>query len=110
MQTNAVDIIGEISPMAKEKILSGEVQIEDEVLEDIATASNEAIAEIARRIENGTYNISSETQHQWEMIISSVTGEYFHGMQDAAKSGSAAKLKNALRAYIIQLEDLYRQL
>ncbi|MDR2711854.1 MAG: hypothetical protein LBB91_01920, partial [Clostridiales bacterium] len=59
----AIDLIGENSPEAKRKILSGETSINKKDLETLTGKSNEEISELAAKIEDGTYKkIKQETQ------------------------------------------------
>jgi len=54
--SEALDIIGEISPEAKAKILSGDVNIDKKALVDLAAKPDKAdITELALMIEEGTY-------------------------------------------------------
>jgi len=53
--SETLDIIGEASPEAKRKILSGEISIDKKVLEALSSAPKEDIHEFAARIEDGTY-------------------------------------------------------
>ena len=52
---DAIDAIGEASPEAKRMIIDSEVRIDKKDLLGMADMSSEEIAEIAARIENGTY-------------------------------------------------------
>ena len=52
---DAIDAIGKVSPEAKRMIIENEVKITKKELVEMSTLSKEEIAEIAARIEDGTY-------------------------------------------------------
>ena len=118
--------IGEISPEAKRKILSGEVPINKSKLEALATAPSEKTEAVAIEIEEGTYNrrvtrdtveidtdkngTPAPTELQQLGVIISNFAKNFDSMLKKQNTGGAKELKSVIRAYIDQLEDLYGSL
>ena len=131
--SEGVDAIGEVSPEAKRLILADEVRIDKNVLEKITAMAADEIESIALSIENGTYEKKkSETAapgedasygdgaspgnqapgtHQLDAAIDLITDDYYFAqLRKHTRNDDTAEFKNALRAYISMLEDLYRQL
>jgi len=125
----AIDAIGAASPVAKGKILSGEVSIDKKVLEGLSSSPQEEIAELAASIEDGTYEKRkpgslSQTEggdtanpgsgsggmRPFEAAIAKITDELLRELRKNAGSDDKTELKTSLRSYIDMLEDLYRQL
>ena len=115
--------IGEISPDAKRKILSGEVRVGKSRLEELSSASKDEIKQIADAIESGTFEGGARRSAAHEAEISDETPAFpelqklndiisdfaknFNNMFRKVKSSAPAELKPVLRSYIDRLEELY---
>ena len=122
----AVKAIGNISYAAKEKILSGQVQIGRNRLRELSNSSDEEIEAIATQIENNEYEnrpSDSSTSDQESEIpkamlpeikqLNQMVKEFAVDFQAALirlGNGKSAELKVVLRSYIEQLEDLYKRM
>ena len=135
----AIDAIGESSPEAKRRILSGEMSINKNVLEGLSSWPKEDIVELAAKIEEGSYErkrTGSEQEGaadvqglQWPSAQITPGGEgdgvEVSGMSpfeaaiariteelfaELRKQSSTEDVKSALRSYINMLEDLYSQI
>ena len=132
---DALTKIGEISPEAKRKILSGEVPINKSKLEALASSPFEKTEAVATEIEEGTYNrkaargleqfevkndgtqnpteparTASTTELQQLGVIISNFAKNFDSMLKKRNTADSKELKTVIRAYIDQLEDLYGSL
>jgi len=130
--SRAFEIIGEISPEAKSKLLSGEVAIDKKKLEALTSMSNEEIEAIVTEIDDGSYkrrtpaaSLPVETRDTavyieltdtelserqiLEAAVQTITNGYNYVLQQAG-NGSIAALRPALRSYTDSLEDLLRSL
>ena len=171
--SEAIKSIGEVSPEAKRKILSGEIRINNNKLEALSSASGEEIEALATKIEDGSYErvapgtgkksggeasspegettesagrvsvpegetiesagrvsvpegetmghaptlmevgIASDSIHpeirQFNALIRYFTSN-FNAMFQQRNNDVTVELKSALRSYIDQLEDLYRNI
>ena len=123
----AVDAIGDISPEAKLKILSGESNINKKDLEALAGESKEKIKTVAEKIAKGEYekekpaerktaerenlndNVSSGMR-SLNKAIDNITDAFFTERSIINGESDMQGLKSALRTYIDRLETLYRQL
>ena len=131
----AIDSIGEISPEAKRKILSGRARIGKNRLEALASASEEEIKEVATAIESGVFEgrvrrssnletsenempysgsadsaTSAEAQlHKLNDIISDFANS-FNSMLGKSNSYNPTELRAVLRTYIDRLEGLYKSI
>jgi len=111
--------IGNASPEAKRKILSGEIAINRNKLELLSSASNEEIEAVAAQIEDGSYMrraprapISDAVLpeiRQLNVIIKDFASS-FNSMFQELNNGGTVQLKSVIRSYIDQLEDLYRNI
>ena len=127
--SDAIDAIGETSPEAKRKILTGRVQIGKNRLEALSSASHEEIKTIAAAIESGVFEGgraqrgSARMQEDSDLELSSAFPELkklndiisdfaknFNNMLRKASADNPVELKTVLRSYIEQLEDLYRSI
>ena len=126
----AIDAIGKASPAAKKMVLSGEVNVGKQVLEALASKSQEFIEEVALQIEDGSFDrktldLSSPDEKGGAgtagsgaasaapkpyAVISSLTSGFNTELRRLTKVGDALELKAALRAYIDMLEDYYKQI
>ena len=128
----AIDAIGDVSPEAKRKVLSGEVPIEKKVLQELSTKPKDEITAIAEMIEDGSYvkekpqvaasagsqehisgpsaTVANSTTLIADRDIDRITDEFFAELSRYRKEGNAAGAKAALRSYIDRLEDLYKRL
>ena len=118
-----IDRIGEISPEAKRKILSGDVDVDKRELIGFSSKQKGDIEVLATEIEEGTYkkNLNFEpepvkdedTTDRYLAELSRV-GTIIDGLEDdiqkklqrLSKNGSIEKLKKALSAYINSLERI----
>ena len=122
----ALSSIGEVSSEAKRKILSGEVHISKNRLEELSSADPNEIEATAIQIEEGIFqgrtprrppsNEDELSDHsilpeikQLNIIISNFARN-FNDMYSELNNGDSVKLKVVLRSYIDQLEDLYRNM
>ena len=129
--SEAIDAIGEVSPEAKNKILSGEVRINKNMLERLASDQTGDIAEIAARVEDGSFvrkradnsgadatdndanpqdSISTSSMNPFEATIARISEELVSELRKQTTNGNTGELKSALRSYIAMLEDLYSQI
>jgi len=108
----AIDAIGELSPDAKRKILSGEANISRIALRGLSEASREEIEEIAAAIESGEYEAmkTAEQTSQEQQNPVSVIRAGTRRLNVVIKKGDKPEMKIALRSYIETLEDLYKLL
>ena len=130
---DSIAAIGEASPEAKRKILSGELKMDKKVLEGISLRPKEEIEAVVAEIVDGTYekkpsatpamdelegycNTGSEFDsgstktQRLENIVAMITNGYDSFLQKTGKKYGVGKLKTALRAYIDSLEVLYRNI
>ena len=125
----AIEAIGLISPEAKQKILTGEVKIDKKVLERLASAAAEEVAELAASIVDGAYEKRKpenpatpepgliddgifDGEQPLDMVISRISRDiaFYSGLRNRVSGGGTSELKSALRSYIDILEDLYEQM
>ena len=126
----AINAIGEASPEAKRKILSGEMSINKNHLQKLQAGSNEDIKQTAEKIEDGTFDkkkaAKTETaaaieetgagdpdraaSHPLETAISIIADEFYSYIRAFAGDGGEETVKMALRAFIDTLEEMYSQL
>ena len=116
-----ITLIGEESPEAKRKILSGEVNINKIKLESLSSAPTDEIKLVATEIEDGTYQRRAPQEpiqikddilpeiRQLNVVIKDFANN-FNSMFRQLSNGGAVGLKPVLRSYIDQLEDLYRNI
>ena len=95
----AIDIIGEYSHKAKKKILSGEVRIDKQVLQELSSWQEDDILRLAMEIENGSFRkkpppASSEKTPS--------------GVPNRQKQYTKTEIKEALKNCIHLLEKIYR--
>ena len=128
-----IDAIGETSPEAKRKIISGEMNIDRKYLRGLASNPNEDLHAIAAEINDGTFTknkpdpqandiegnngaataVTTEAAAEAQALSVAVAevGDCFSaGLLLINKSGNMAELKAALRSGIDALEDLYRSM
>jgi len=129
--SEAIDAIGEVSPEAKSKILSGEVKINKNMLERLASDKNGELTEVASQIEDGSFmkkspkgsdvdvsdsNVNSPGSsgatgmNPFESTIARISEELVTELRKHATSSNTGELKSALRSYITMLEELYSQI
>jgi len=120
----AISAIGEVSPEAKRDILAERTRISRKELRELLAGSEENIAKVAAKIENGTFEEeraavrATEQESPVELIlsgirtlnaaISRVSNDLPSELQNIAGSSDKTELKTALRSHIDMLEDLYR--
>lgn len=127
--TKVIDAIGEVSPEAKAKILSGDVAIDKKELQRLASASDDEVSKLAFDIENGTYKkpIAKEpdsivdsigsaggtpgqrAQQPTVLPIGAVADRAYKVFSETAATGTKTEIRKALRALIDELENLYAQ-
>jgi len=121
---DAIDAIGEVSPEAMRKIISGEVAINKNKLKALLSEQAEDIASTVVEIEEGTYerrkpaapqaaesdrspaSLPPEVQ-RFCSGVNSITHDFSYELQELSNSGGIAELRTALRSYIDKLEDFY---
>ena len=125
--SEAIEAIGEISPEARRKILSGEIDINKRELESLSSKPKEDIAALAAEIEAGNYEkstsevpapdqidsltnrISAELR-RLDTIINSTMKAFNSRLRKLSEYGGKAEYKTALRSYINMLEEMYRNI
>jgi len=127
--SKGVEAIGNHSPDAKMKILSGETRISRTTLQSLSAMPPEDIAAIASMIDDGTYSRDSLNElmqpggtgpggvdagggnssfvQSLEDIFSKTAEKISSELTKLSSQGDAAEIKSALRAYISMLEDIY---
>ena len=124
--SKTIDEIGKVSPEAKMKILSGEVSINKNVLQEHASKPKEEISEIATKIEEGTYekrasetpvtnntNTSNQNNNivqRLNNIITKATDDINTELKNINGIDERAESKIALQAFINTLEGIYKGL
>jgi len=130
--SKAIDAIGESSPEAKQKVLSGEATINKNHLQKLSKCEEENISAIAAEIVEGNFNKknkatpstpentdpSNPTQSDLAQITSlplkapleKATKDFQSDLRKLMTIDDAASLKTTLRAYIDTLETLYKQM
>ena len=129
--SEGIDIIGGISPEAQRKVLSGEVVINKQELEKMASKPMEEVEEIVAEIEDGTYNrverrkaaasAATETEKYADdstpeevrginSTISRITDGFYVQLRNHMKNADLEEIKSAIRSYIVLLEELYREI
>ena len=125
--SDAISAIGEISPYAKDKILSGEANISRWRLQELSRGSKEELVETAERIKNGTYELhslgasTSETgstkpsaqdklSPPWMAELSSIADNFNAGIKNMANLEDPEKVKSSIRSLIDMLSDLYAKM
>ena len=112
---DALIVLGEVSPEAKLSILSGETRVTRAELDAMLAGSDEAVAEIAESIENGTFaersadktDTSNRTLDSAFFRISDLIKRELTGL---SKTYSPEEVKTALRSHIVTLEEIYKQI
>ena len=125
--STAICAIGEISPYAKQKILSGEANISRRQLQELANGNEKEIAETAARIKAGTHELrrsgesasingsaNSLTQNKeappWVAELSSIAHNFNTGLKSMASIEDPKKVRNSIRSLIDMLNDLYEKI
>ena len=125
----AINSIGQASPEAKSKILSGEVKLDKKALASLVSVQKEDIKSVAAEIEGGTYEkkrpeapVPADTDNGGPSgSLSADSGSLEHALGGVADglnialrtytgNRDTAELKSALRSYIDTLEGLYMSL
>jgi hypothetical protein len=119
---DAINLIGDTSPEAKAKILSGEIAIDRNKLEALNAAPKEEIEAVATQMKEGAYvrrtprNPASLSAASMLPEIKQLNGiirdfaNNFNSMCRQLQTDDKAELNPVLRTYIDQLEDLYRNM
>ncbi|MDR2600482.1 MAG: hypothetical protein LBC73_09440 [Oscillospiraceae bacterium] len=129
---NVIEAIGRISKDAKQEILLEKTKISRKKLRGLSDASEHEITEIARSIEDGTFDIeelriklesqsdkSSNTELDSNDYINdivrslvtpiiSAANSFGANLQNLKQNSNSNDVKSMLRAYIDDLEKLYR--
>ena len=127
--SDAIGIIGEVSPEAKEKILSGTANISRNRLQELASAPQDEIDETIEKILDGTHprrisgshnqttmdNTQSNNTQIYEQLslddfITKITDEFTVGVKNLNLSADSTASKEKLRLYIKMLEELYNRI
>ena len=109
----AIDAIGEISPEAKRKILSGEANIDKKELSTLPAMTNKEIEEAAVKIAEGTYargKHERETDGSQVADAGKIADSVYSELRKLTADGGRAELKTVLRACIDRLEEIYRNI
>jgi len=123
---DTLNFIGEFSPEAKRKILTGEIQISKNRLEALSSVPKDEIAAAVAQIEDGLFegraprqspggkdDLSSDSTlpeiKQLNTIINNFARNFDAVLSQLSKDDSV-KLKKLLRSTIDQLEDLYKNM
>ena len=120
----AIEVIGEISPEAKVKILSGEILINKKELEVLSSGSKEEIEALAVKIEEGVYervtpkaalpvddvgDSGFDVVRQLSAAVKDRT-EGFHAVLQSLDGDDKEGMQTALRSLIDALEEFYKTL
>ena len=120
----AIDAIGETSPDAKKKILSGEATVDKKELGELSAKSKEEIKEFAEAIETGAYEKQKNASHtpagQEKTVdsiragmrylntgINKISNGVSAELPGIIKKSDRSELKTTLRSYIDKLEYFY---
>ena len=129
---SAIDAIGEVSPEAKARILSGKIVIDKKKLRLLASGQNDDIKALATAIDDGTYKrrpsaptVSSVSPaapaspdtfgsflsegERLKSAIGNIASSYSSAMQRLGKAADMSELRTLLREYIDTLEDALRR-
>ena len=108
----AITAIGEISPEAKRKILSGEIPVDKKKLQTLSAEPKELIEKIAASIETGAYEkekaaVNAPPEHGTpaELILSEMKV-----LNAVIRNGDITELKTALKLCIDNLKGLYKRM
>ena len=124
---DAIDAIGLASPIAKQMILSEEVRIDKKDLDALSKAQQDEIAEVAKQIENGTYNNKGEqadppTQaptptttalagiDPLDAAIAKMAAVFQATLPGVTRKADKTRLQAKLRASIDALESIYSRI
>ena len=124
--SKAIDAIGENSPEAKQKILSGEATLTKKHLQELAKGEDENVTAIASEIAEGTYakrkpatpadkqgggasGPPDKNALPLKPAIDQSVKDFQSDLRKLTSSDDAAKLKTTLRTFINTLEALYKQ-
>jgi len=113
--------IGKESMEAKNSILSGEARISRKQLRELSSATEDGIAEKAIEIETGKYeagnksatsNVSNESANRHPLVaeIINQTKKFIKIVQSPETNADSDDLKKSIRSFIINLEDLNKQI
>ncbi|MDR2714036.1 MAG: hypothetical protein LBB42_00665 [Coriobacteriales bacterium] len=125
-----IDALGELSPNAKKKILSGEVAIDKKELEALATLPNKELIKLAKAIDKGSYDKSTFSHtapaneglpsfdpkgtQKASALLKTATNDFQRELQLLAINSDSADrnvaLKAALKAHLTKLEGIYKRL
>jgi len=127
-----IDAIGEVTPEAKQKILSGEVTVNKKNLQKLVKGEDGSINAIATEIAEGTYKKKKPAEPEparsdpgysgnpgnpgdpesipLTTSIDKLTQDFQSNLRKLAGNGDSKKLKSTLRTYIDTLETLYSQI
>ena len=128
----ALEAIGEVSLLAKEKVMSGGVPLNKKELRDLSRKSKDEIEALAKQIEEGSYDKGTykkdmpETQtaesggnanksaaeiiHSFHDLVRKTTNDFTGKLKRLSVSENAIEYRAMLRSYIDALEEMYGQL
>jgi hypothetical protein len=113
--------IGKESTEAKNSILSGETRISRRLLREMASGSEEHIAETASKIASGTFEginkpvSAAQTgnpadSHPLAAEIIKGANEFISNIRASSSSEDSSDLRKKVRFYIDALEDIYKRI
>jgi hypothetical protein len=112
---DALIAIGEVSPEAKQSILSGDTKITRNELDAMMSGSANDIVEIAESIDNGTFTEHKENTRNSETrtldtAFSHIASIMKRELQSLSKNHNTRQVKTALKQHIKALEDMYNSM
>jgi len=112
---DALLVIGEASPEAKQSILSGETRITRKEMDEILSGSEVFVTEIAESIYNGTFKEHKSDSmagnvRSLDSAFSRISNLIQRELRGLTKSYTPSEVKEALRVHITELEDIFEQL
>lgn len=98
-----VDKIAEVSPAAKQKILSGQAKIPKKEVQSIGSLDEAEVAEVAKRIESDTYekprSTPAPTKKQLDEVVRSIKDPEITAGKNITCDSRAAELANRISVF-----------
>jgi len=120
--SDAITAIGTASPVAKQRLLGGDVRLDKRILEELSSWPEDEITEIAAKIEDGTYEnkrtrkpAEGETGpddrtepevHPLCTVIINTMAEFSSRLRGYGPHSGQTEIKEELRGCITSLEEL----
>ena len=107
---DAINVIGKASPDAQRNILAGKTRISRKALKELISGPEDEVAYVAARIEEGTYTKSKPEPIEappLEKEFKKATEGFYCEVSNYSKDGDAAALRQAYRAYMETLEEMF---